>query len=275
MSSIKIDPEKFSHITDEIIVHESDSTLKTQVQKFMPNPNIALIFQYGKTFEFSHNGIDFSPLPKIYIVYPYLARRFVIFRMCQNIRTAIFVFQPTVFTTLFGTNTNTQAKIMVDAIEALPAQLYNQLYKAFFPIQNLTQNIKKILTILDTQSRHNHYKINTLQKCLDEIKANMGMPLVTELADKCHVSKRTLERYFKSILMTTPDRYAKVVRFQCILKNLLNNQFRSKAECAAAFGLTDYSHMVKEFKSYAGETPKEYLRNLELNYLVEKKFHEL
>lgn len=275
MNSLKIIPEKYSQLVDEIIVHESGPFDGTQCQKFLPNPNVALVYHYGNKIKFSADHINFRTLPKMYVVHPYLASRYVLFNVCDNIRTVIFIFQPTKFARLFGTNTNAKAEIVIEATDALPAHLYAKLHDAFYPMREINESISNVLQLLNTQPMLNQYKIDILQTGISEIKKNMGMISIASLSDKCYVSKRSLERYFKTILMTTPDQYAKVVRFEFILKSLINSRFGSKDACAAAFGLTDYSHLIKEFKNFAGETPNEYLQNLQQNYCFEKKFHNL
>ena len=81
---------------------------------------------------------------------------------------------------------------------------------------------------------------------------------ITALADKACLSKKQYERIFRGYVGMNPKEYARIVRFQKSMWMLqLGN--RNYADIAAACGYSDQSHLIREFKSMTGHTPRSLL----------------
>ena len=76
------------------------------------------------------------------------------------------------------------------------------------------------------------------------------------LAEKLDVSSRHLSRAFNAAFGISPKRFARLVRFQRLLAERPN--CGSWAQIAHACGLTDQSHLVREFQDIVGESPTEF-----------------
>ncbi|MES1250125.1 MAG: helix-turn-helix transcriptional regulator, partial [Chitinophaga rupis] len=92
-----------------------------------------------------------------------------------------------------------------------------------------------------------------------------GQITVEELAESCHVSKRTLERIFKENVGIPPKEFIRVVRFQEVLTRLRQAGSRSTSEesllrVAFELGYYDHAHLTNEFSKYAGILPSELSR---------------
>lgn len=81
---------------------------------------------------------------------------------------------------------------------------------------------------------------------------------ITALADTACLSKKQYERIFREYVGMNPKEYARIVRFQ---KSMWMMQCgnRNYADIAAACGYADQSHLIREFKSMTGHTPKSVL----------------
>jgi AraC-like DNA-binding protein len=73
------------------------------------------------------------------------------------------------------------------------------------------------------------------------------------LAAKLGSSPRHLSRAFNAAFGVSPKRFARLARFEKILVE--RRKGRSWAEVAHACGLSDQSHLIKEFQDIAGESP--------------------
>jgi AraC-like DNA-binding protein len=106
---------------------------------------------------------------------------------------------------------------------------------------------------------------------------------VADLADEAGISQRHLLSLFRARVGLAPKRYARVRRFQRLLRELatesgapenlaLEGERLSEpdwAEIAARFGYADQSHLVRDFHEFAAATPSSYVaawRGLD-NYL--------
>ena len=76
------------------------------------------------------------------------------------------------------------------------------------------------------------------------------------LAEKLGSSSRQLSRAFKAAFGVSPKRFARLARFQKILRERRNG--RSWAQVAHACGLTDQAHLVSEFRDIVGQSPTDF-----------------
>ena len=76
------------------------------------------------------------------------------------------------------------------------------------------------------------------------------------------VTERTFERNFKSYVGLSPKQFAKIIQFQSSLNRLTKAKFQKLTDIGLESGFTDQSHFIRTFKSYTGQTPSFYSRNL-------------
>lgn len=79
---------------------------------------------------------------------------------------------------------------------------------------------------------------------------------VRDVADYCNTSQQTLITRFRERTGLTPKTFSRVERFNQLLRNYSNEQ--TWAQAALDAGFSDQSHMVREFKSFAGFSPTGY-----------------
>lgn len=79
---------------------------------------------------------------------------------------------------------------------------------------------------------------------------------VRDVAHRCNVSHQTLITRFSERTGLTPKTFSRIERFQQLLRNRSGEQ--TWAEAALDAGFTDQSHMVRDFRSFAGVSPSGY-----------------
>jgi len=90
------------------------------------------------------------------------------------------------------------------------------------------------------------------------IREGKGRIRVEELARKFEVSIKTLERHFNREIGVSPKFFSRVVRLQEVLKVLNGRKEPIWADIAYSFGYVDQAHFIKDFKKFAGMSPKNY-----------------
>ncbi len=73
------------------------------------------------------------------------------------------------------------------------------------------------------------------------------------------ISERSLERLIKQYVGISPKVYSRIVRFQSGLQALRKNDFRTLTEVAYQKEFFDQSHFIREFRTFTGMNPKQYL----------------
>lgn len=83
-------------------------------------------------------------------------------------------------------------------------------------------------------------------------------PDVSTLVARSGISHRRFVELFGNAVGLTPKRYARVRRFQQLLKMLPLEPGASWAQLAVDAGYSDQPHLNREFKEFSGMTPEEY-----------------
>lgn len=109
-----------------------------------------------------------------------------------------------------------------------------------------------------------------MRKRIYQSKGNIS---IKALSEETGYSECYLRRVFQRVHGISPKVFEKFVRFQYLLNILQDNYRESKChigELALACGYYDQSHMIKEFKTFAGMTPEQYLKLFDRNEKREK-----
>ncbi len=96
-------------------------------------------------------------------------------------------------------------------------------------------------------------------KGVEIIKHYKGQITAVNLSSRLSITSKSLERKFSGNLGKTPKQYIKLIRFQETLLDFSINKEINLTEYAYRNGYFDQSHFIKDFKTYSGFTPKEFI----------------
>lgn len=91
------------------------------------------------------------------------------------------------------------------------------------------------------------------------IELASGNVRIKNLAASLFISQDQFEKRFRQTIGTSPKQFAKTVR----LRNLIGNYPRAQnlADAVLRAGYFDQAHFIKDFKSFTGQTPKDYFNS--------------
>lgn len=93
-----------------------------------------------------------------------------------------------------------------------------------------------------------------VEHSVEIIYAGRGIPRVRELAIELGISQRTFERRFRRFVGLSPKAFSRIVRFQRAL-NMIRSEAPSVMDDVFQLGYYDQSHLINDFRQYAGMTP--------------------
>jgi len=99
---------------------------------------------------------------------------------------------------------------------------------------------------------------HAIMEAIDKILTAKGKLLIAETAREVHLSKRTFERRFLSETGLTPKQFAKIIQFNCSLTQLSVKGYNELTDIVYQNGFADQSHFIRVFKSFTGQTPKQF-----------------
>ena len=89
-----------------------------------------------------------------------------------------------------------------------------------------------------------------------EIERERGLSRVLDIAARCGLSPRQLNRLMRLWIGYGPKAFANVVRFQATLKEIEHAPTQSGALLASEAGYFDQSHLTQQLGRFAGATPR-------------------
>ena len=106
-----------------------------------------------------------------------------------------------------------------------------------------------------TDTRHNLERY--VRRRIYETRGTIG---IQNLAEETGYSACYLRRVFEQIHGISPKLFERFIRFQNMLYLMEQQEWQSQKMDALCFesGYYDQSHMMKDFKRFAGRTPEQY-----------------
>jgi AraC-like DNA-binding protein len=139
---------------------------------------------------------------------------------------------------------------LADIAGALDREFASQVYEA----RQLPEKIAVIETLLIKRMRAEENRGASLRIAISEIVSSGGQTSVDRLASDLGVSGRQLERRFMNEVGLGPKLLCRILRFQQVFR-AVERADKNWARIAADCGYHDQSHLIRDFRQFAGQTP--------------------
>jgi AraC-like DNA-binding protein len=180
--------------------------------------------------------------------------RFTEFPLDNSFHYAGVRFLPTMFPQVFRINASELSnrfemldKVVPRVSSFIAANFHNQLTTE--QIQNTFDSY--FIQLVEHTSFDNDVR---LYKAIEKILKETGVVNIEQDLDT-GISQRQLRRLFEFYIGDTPKAFAKVVRFQNILRAKPSSQSLRQNKLFFDTGYYDQAHFIKEFKNFYGVTP--------------------
>lgn len=87
----------------------------------------------------------------------------------------------------------------------------------------------------------------------------LGRASVADIAEETGFSQRRFIELFEGEVGLTPKLFARIQRFQCVLRRVHRATDVDWSDVAVDCGYFDQSHLINDFRSFAGMTPTDYV----------------
>ncbi|MEO6286857.1 MAG: helix-turn-helix domain-containing protein [Dyadobacter sp.] len=155
---------------------------------------------------------------------------------------------------MFRIDANELTDVNPDLIHFCPKDLKQKLADA--PDHQAKRNI--LAAFLITRLPDSRKKVFSINDFIiaDDIPENWN---TSYLQTRFGMSERQLERQFKSKIGVSPKTFLRITRFEKALDIIKSPTFSSLTEVAYQLNYSDQSHFIREFKSFSGYTPQQFL----------------
>ncbi len=115
--------------------------------------------------------------------------------------------------------------------------------------------------ISQIQKNEKKYNYDRIRYVINLINQSKGVLKIEDLASKSFLSRKQFERIFSDFIGISPKQFLKIVRFQNAIYEKSKKAELNLTEIAHKCDYFDQSHMINDFKTLSGITPKNYFEN--------------
>jgi AraC-like DNA-binding protein len=234
-----------------IIIESSDA----RVNRVLPDTGFAVAFRLKGNVNYINND-SVNLLPSRVITG--LRKSFRLINYEQQASTLIVLFKETGANAFFRIPLQELFGESLSLDQIIPQQ---QLHLVEEQLAEVSDNKSKINTVenflLSILIDIKPDKLIT--NAVQEIQSAHGIIRIKELASSLHISHDAFEKRFRRIIGTSPKQFSSIVRMKEVINKI--RQHQPLGDIAFEAGYFDQAHFNREFKSFAGLSPKEYFRS--------------
>ena len=239
-------------------------TLRKHVRYFWTLEDDSLDFS-GKTFKIMSDGLPGlifqenqksflnkynQELPQLFIYGQ--TTRYTEQKTTGSFRNIGVYFQPTALKSIFGIDANELTNQHIDINELIKTNITDQLLNTDIS----EQRIILLSSFLIQQTEQRKTENEKVIFASEQLQKGVSLP---NIQNELNISERSLERHFKQHIGISPKLYARINRFQSALENIRQTPFSKLTNVAYSSDYFDQSHFIREFKEFAGTSPKHFL----------------
>ncbi len=125
----------------------------------------------------------------------------------------------------------------------------------------------RILTDFLIEKLQKHHSGDFItHKVMQHIQASRGRLAIKELGSQTGLAERSLERRFLATAGISPKQFSRLTRFLCTCQFIRQQRRKNLTEVTYECGYYDQAHLIKEFREFAGMTPKEFFQSQDTSF---------
>ena len=97
-----------------------------------------------------------------------------------------------------------------------------------------------------------------ITRAVNAVRGAGGVTRVDEIANTANMTARHLERNFLEHVGISPKLFARLVRFDRVVRDISARGGQTWSQFALAHGYSDQAHFINDFKEFAGVTPTQF-----------------
>lgn len=134
---------------------------------------------------------------------------------------------------------------------------YKELNNRMLDAETIDKKVEILESFLVKKlEQSKEFEIDRMCHSINIITQKRGDVSISDLASEVCLSEKQFVRTFNKFIGIVPKKYLRIIRFQNSLHIMQTRNLKNLTELAYEAGYFDQSHMINEFKSLSGVTPK-------------------
>ncbi len=248
-------------LVDEILEEETYNLLT-------PNGSPAIVMPFGGTFEYM---VDDNPKVEINIESEVFDRVYLYGQMKTygndrtkgHFRLVLTVFSPSGLYPFIQRDVSAFTN-KVTSFQRLGLPVFEE---GFCKKLMSEADHRKVINLIEKEiiryvNRLKEFRIlNNIESVIAEIVERKGNIAISGLGSNLGISQRVLELEFKKQVGLSPKMLSRIIRFNNLMKNMVQKEKLDSFEFLSEMGYADQSHLIKDFVEFTGKPPLKFLKN--------------
>jgi AraC-like DNA-binding protein len=133
----------------------------------------------------------------------------------------------------------------------------SMLIEKLFDARDFSETVRALNATLSLWFTHKSNK--TVDYVIQKIIESQGNVSIHTICHSLAMTRQHLARLFQEYVGIRPKQFARVIRFQALLKNVDRSPNVNWADEAATLGYYDQAHLISDFRQFSGTSPEKFI----------------
>lgn len=220
-----------------------------------PNSFAAMVFNYGDQYEAYQNSTTRTVVPKAFVCGLFTSNYHLVLK--GKIGMTGIVFRPSALHNFFGIRMSqlVNSRMPLELLLQGKAQWLSTRIKTALSDEERIKTLEEFVLshLSDAKAR-----LSVIDDAIELIDQHKGSISVEAVASQLKISRRYMEKKFLEKVGLSPKFYARIKRFVDLSKKVAYSEKFDWQDIVFESGLTDQSHLVKEFMEFNQMNPTDY-----------------
>ncbi|ROS01867.1 helix-turn-helix protein [Sinobacterium caligoides] len=143
------------------------------------------------------------------------------------------------------------------------------LLEPLLAVGNHEQQLQMLESFFLRNFQPRHQQPEVLQNAIKLIRESAGTIKIQQVADDIAISRRQLERKFRSQIGLTPKQFGRITRIRQLMIDLRDTIKPNLLELTAKGKFSDQAHLTRECKALTGTTPQKLIKKIQATEILQ------
>ena len=259
-------PPHLKHYVECFYVWEC-SFSQPQLVESPPNAFTSMVFNYGKPYSVHNKKYESISVPQFFLT----GQATTSYQLLLNetIGMVGIVFRPAAMHTLFNLPLAELSDERLNLADILRGREIRDLEAKIMDAQSTSERIGLLSHFLSIQLMKNESRFDAVDFTANQIVDAKGIINVSDMMTNLFMCRRQFERRFFQKVGLSPKLYARTRRMGYLCSLMAGKRQVNWQHMLYDCGYYDQAHFIKDFTTFLGRTPTDYLKNnVELSHFL-------